>query len=133
MMAPAAAPIAASRFVCLTVTSPPEVVVTVPEEVPAVEPELPDPLLAVEDVVRRVVVRGAVLVVRRVVEDALRLLVGAVFVAAPASSAEMLSSRVCCWAARVRSFCKAALSAALSSPPHAAAPAMAAIARVRIM
>jgi hypothetical protein len=50
-----------------------------------------------EELVRRVVVRrGALDVVRRTVDDVLRLLVGALVVAAPASRAETLSSFVCC-------------------------------------
>ena len=66
-------------------------------EVPDVDAPAVDPL-ELEALVRRaeVVRRGAVLVVRRVVAGALRLLEGAVFVAAPASRAEMLSVRVCC-------------------------------------
>jgi hypothetical protein len=119
--------------VFFTVTSPPELVVTVPDDVPAEDPELADPELEVRRVVDvDDVRRGAldVVVRRTVVDGALRLLAGAVFVVAPASSAETLS-RCVCWAARERSFWSAVLSAGLSPPPHAAAAIAAPAANAR--
>jgi hypothetical protein len=106
----------------LTVTSPPDVLVTVPDDVPADDVEAVDPELLV---LRRVVDvdevrRGALDVARRTVAGAVaRLLAGAV-AAVSVSSADRLSSCVCC-AASERSFWSAALSAGLSPPPQAAA------------
>src|SRR5450759_4941659 len=87
MMAPAAAPIAASRWVCFTTTSPPDDEVVVPTVVPELKPELTPELLLPLDVDRR---RGALAVVVRGVVDARSA--AALF----GSRAEMLSRWLCC-------------------------------------
>jgi hypothetical protein len=124
MTAPAAAPIAASRLVFFTTTSPDEVdvvTVLVPLDVPTDdEPDELDPELRVDvrrgadavEVRRTVLVAGARTVL---------LLTGAVVL--PASSELRVSVRGCCCAASDRSFCSDELSGVLSRLHPAASDA----------
>jgi len=129
--APAAAPIAASRFVCFSVTVRGSRA-TVAELLAVLDPRLDDERRAV--VVRRAAVdRGALVAVVRAANGAGA---DAVVNALSRSSAEMLSIDARCCAASDRSRLNA-LSAALLSPrPHAPVATSAAIAsaeKVRVI